>query len=107
MTPPVLRRNALAEAGGFEQVKALLQQGGRDFRHAAMDVVEATATVNQTADNKHRPSLAQEFGGERKRTILAIAPVRHPRLLSVMTARPASRDSVQSGNSRIWSAPDS
>ena len=48
------------------------QERRRDARHAAVDLVELRAAVDEAADDEQRPALAQQLDCERERTVLTV-----------------------------------
>src|SRR5262249_23588874 len=66
------RRPALHEPGAFELTETPRQERRRNARHAAVNLVELRAAVDQAADDEQRPALAQQFDSERERTVLTV-----------------------------------
>jgi hypothetical protein len=69
-------RPALHEPGAFELAQAARQERRRDARHAAVNLVELLAAVDETADHEQRPALAQQLDCESQRTVLTVS-MRH------------------------------
>src|SRR5215216_6297293 len=56
----------------LELTKASRQERGRNAWHAAVDLIELRAAIDQPAHDEQRPALAQQLDSERERTVLAI-----------------------------------
>src|SRR6185503_17244321 len=65
-------RAALHQSGALELTETTRQERGRNARHAAVDLVELRAAVDEPADDEQRPALAQQLDSERERTILTV-----------------------------------
>src|SRR5258708_1554835 len=61
------------ESGADESVESLCQQGGRNSRHAAVNITKVLAPVDQSTDHEQRPALAQDFSRQRQWAILSVA----------------------------------
>src|SRR5262249_35463764 len=66
-------RRALDHARVFQLVQTLRQEGARDQRHPAADLVESPRTGEQLAQDQRRPSLGEDLAGHGNRAELTIA----------------------------------
>src|SRR5262249_4642809 len=66
-------RRALDHARVFQLVQTLRQEGARDQRHPAADLVESPGTGEQLAQDQRCPSLGEDLAGHGDRAELTIA----------------------------------